>query len=134
MHTQKISSSGVDSKNDHRNPLNTSLTEEKPYKCDYCEYRCTKKSNLQVHTRKHTGEKPYKCDYCEYSCARKSYLVKHVRTHTGEKPYKCHYCDHRCARRDNLELHIRTHTGVKPYSPASVIRYAQWNNYVGTHS
>ena len=114
VHTQKISSSCVGSKTDHRNPINISLTAEKPYKCDYCDYRCIKRSILQRHIRTHTGEKPYKCDYCDYRCAWRDYLAQHIRTHTGEKLYKCYRCEYRSSYCSNLHRHVRTHAEKKP--------------------
>ncbi|XP_064595822.1 histone-lysine N-methyltransferase PRDM9-like [Liolophura sinensis] len=90
-------------------------TAEKPFKCTWCDYRCTQQSNLTQHVRTHTEEKPFKCTWCDYRCSVQSNLTQHVRTHTEEKPFKCTWCDYRCSVQSNLTQHVRTHTGEKPF-------------------
>lgn len=36
------------------------------FKCKYCDYKTTRKDNLNNHERKHTGDKPYECHECNY--------------------------------------------------------------------
>ena len=106
---------------------------DKPYKCDQCDYCCTRSGHLTTHKRTqcdyccsrsehlkihkqiHTDEKPYKCDQCDYCCSQSGSLKTHKRTHTGEKPYKCDQCDYCCSESGHLTRHKRTHTGEKPY-------------------
>ena len=33
----------------------------------------------------HTNEKPFECKFCDFKCALKSSLTKHERRHTEEK-------------------------------------------------
>jgi len=40
-------------------------------------------ANTLVHMRAHTQEKSYRCKYCEQSFCDSSTLKKHLRTHTG---------------------------------------------------
>ena len=148
VHTQKISFSSGGSKNYHRNSKIKSLTAEKPYQCDYCDYRRTWKSNVQQHIRMHTGEKPsvtlvsiglpgevvYRNTLAtlERSPTRVSTVsiglpgevvysnTSHSRhTHTGEKPCKSSYCEFRSANKKNLLRHIITHAEQKPYKYAN---------------
>ena len=49
--------------------------EERPFKCDDCDYSSSQKSNLRKHIMTHTGEKPFKCDDCGYSSSNKGKLM-----------------------------------------------------------
>ena len=57
---------------------------DKVFKCDMCDYRCSRKGNLQEHHRIHSGDKPYKCDMCDYRCSVKGKLQKHQRKHSSD--------------------------------------------------
>ena len=44
------------------------------------------RGNFKVHTmRKHTGEKPFKCNQCNYACTKSSHLQQHMRTQKFQK-------------------------------------------------
>ena len=68
------------------------ITENKPHKCFFCDYRARFKSHLVAHVMIHTGDKPYKCAVCNYATIQKSTLVKHMMIHTGEKPVCISIC------------------------------------------
>ncbi|XP_052745767.1 oocyte zinc finger protein XlCOF6 isoform X2 [Bicyclus anynana] len=98
-----------------KNPRVKTHTGAKPYSCEMCNYKCTKKSNLLQHMKTHTGAKPFSCEICNYKCARKHHLLDHMKTHTGEKPFCCEICNYKSARKHHLLDHMKTHTGEKPF-------------------
>ena len=44
--------------------------------------------------KKHNEDKPYKCEHCEYACSNSSYLKKHMNVHFKEKSFKCNQCEY----------------------------------------
>ncbi|CAF97509.1 unnamed protein product, partial [Tetraodon nigroviridis] len=96
-------------------------SEKRPFMCAYpgCNKRYFKLSNLQLHSRKHTGEKPYQCDFpdCGQSFSRSDQLKRHQRRHTGVKPFECETCQRKFSRSDHLKTHTRTHTGKTSEKP-----------------
>ena len=84
---------------------------EKPYMCDQCGKRCLWQCDLIVHMRIHSGEKPHECDKCMKCFNQKGQLNSHMRTHSGEKPYKCDQCTMRFSLKGTLKIHMRTHSG-----------------------
>lgn len=50
-------------------------------------------------------EKPYKCDFCEKGFPSSGALTKHRRVHTGERPYSCPMCGNRFAAKETLNRH-----------------------------
>lgn len=102
---------------------------EKPFRCQYCDYKCAQKNNLVVHERTHTGYKPFACPYCDYRTVQKPNLVKHMYLHTDQKPFSCDVCNYRCVQKTNLTKHKQRHLNekdgdkvdvksqIKPYRP-----------------
>lgn len=97
--------------------LNTSCfcpsSGEKPFECELCHKRFSRRDKLNMHSRSHTGEKPHKCKHCPYAAADSSSLKKHLRIHYDERPFKCQICPYASRNSSQLTVHLRSHTGRK---------------------
>ncbi|KAJ8969289.1 hypothetical protein NQ314_001828 [Rhamnusium bicolor] len=84
---------------------------EKCYKCCSCEKMFRDNTQLNVHSRKHTGEQPYACKICGKKFSVNGNLSKHMRIHTGERRYECDTCERKFTQFAHLEDHMKTHSG-----------------------
>ncbi|XP_063391777.1 oocyte zinc finger protein XlCOF6-like [Cydia fagiglandana] len=91
-------------------------TGEKPFRCTYCGYESSRKSNLRTHLTTHTDDKPFRCTHCDHKSRTKAHLRTHLITHTGEKPFSCSHCSYKCRSKADLQTHLMTHTDEKPFS------------------
>ncbi|KAG8434575.1 hypothetical protein GDO86_012809 [Hymenochirus boettgeri] len=111
------------------------------YKCPLCDMTCPLPSSLRSHIRfRHSDERPFKCQHCDYSCKNLVDLRRHQDTHSkipaycceyedctftarslssikahhrkfhegdSEPRYKCHVCEKCFTRGNNLTVHLR---------------------------
>lgn len=78
--------------------------EDKPLRCNTCEFACRHQLVLEQHLRSHGGSRLYKCADCSFSTQNKQKMTWHLRIHTGEKPYGCQQCRYTCT--DPLRLKV----------------------------
>ncbi|XP_036897859.1 zinc finger X-chromosomal protein-like isoform X2 [Sturnira hondurensis] len=92
-------------------------TGEKPYKCQYCEYRSADSSNLKTHIKtKHSKEIPFKCDICLLTFLDTKEVQQHALTHQETKTHQCAHCDHKSSNSSDLKRHIiSVHTKDYPH-------------------
>ncbi|XP_005871613.1 PREDICTED: zinc finger X-chromosomal protein isoform X1 [Myotis brandtii] len=92
-------------------------TGEKPYQCQYCEYRSADSSNLKTHIKtKHNKETPFKCDICLLNFSDIKEVQQHALIHQENKTHQCLYCEHKSSNSSDLKRHtISVHTKDYPH-------------------
>jgi len=79
------------------------------FTCLCCFKTFTSRSNLERHSRLHTGHRPYACPVCGKTFSRKDHLSNHATKHA----YKCGTCTRRCSDQTSLAEHYRVeHPGI----------------------
>lgn len=92
-------------------------TGEKPYACQYCEYKSADSSNLKTHIKsKHSKEIPLKCDICVLTFSDSKEAHQHALMHQKSKTHQCLHCSHKSSNSCDLKRHIiSVHTKDYPY-------------------
>uniref|UniRef100_A0A8C5KB04 Zinc finger X-chromosomal protein-like n=1 Tax=Jaculus jaculus TaxID=51337 RepID=A0A8C5KB04_JACJA len=92
-------------------------TGEKPYECQYCEYRSADSSNLKTHVKtKHSKDMPIKCDICLLTFSGTNEVQQHAFIHQESKTHQCLHCDHKSSNSSDLKRHIiSVHTKDYPH-------------------
>ena len=56
-------------------------TPDGKFMCTVCERLFSHQQTVRIHFRIHTNEKPYKCAFCDESYIRSDYLERHLKVH-----------------------------------------------------
>ncbi|XP_070574164.1 zinc finger protein ZFAT-like [Ptychodera flava] len=84
------------------------------YQCNICERKFKTKRDHDIHLYLHTNEKPHKCDLCDYTTARKPYIKAHVKKH--KIVYVCFFCDEKFLSSIKLTNHLQqTHSALPDF-------------------
>ncbi|RWS08500.1 zinc finger protein 236-like protein [Dinothrombium tinctorium] len=126
----------------------------KSIKCTLCNYSSNSKSALKSHFRIHTDEKPYQCSVCHYRCRQACNLKTHMKKkHSNAEAaskkrkqfsndnsstlkeqkqkkgvgraycqtlFPCQLCDCSFVREDSLRSHLRHHRETLPQTGAAL--------------
>ena len=69
------------------------LDTTKPFLCTVCHKRFTRRNDLNMHSKTHTGKNVYSCTQCEKRFSSQSGLYNHMNIHAGK--HKCTECGDR---------------------------------------
>ncbi len=64
---------------------------------------------MSFHLRIHTGFRPFECDVCKRRFTRRETLLSHTKSHLDIRPYSCCICNKTFKRRAHVTCHIETH-------------------------
>ena len=90
----------------------------KPFQCEICETRFSKKDLLKRHIDGiHSELKPFQCKECNLSFPQRRRLQRHINgVHLKLRPFQCQMCRNWYSRRDEVKRHIETvHLKTKPH-------------------
>ncbi|XP_042160001.1 zinc finger and BTB domain-containing protein 46 isoform X3 [Oncorhynchus tshawytscha] len=76
-------------KGGHSLSLNDFTVIRKKFKCPYCSFSAMHQCILKRHMRSHTGERPYPCEICGKKFTRREHMKRHTLVHSKDKKYVC---------------------------------------------
>ena len=86
------------------------------FQCKKCDYNTSNLTDYIRHKRCHTRERPFACDICEYRASRKCAVDVHRRIHfERERKYKCDHCEYKAYWKYNLSEHVKKYCKKADY-------------------
>lgn len=90
---------------------------EPRFECEICKRKFKGKSELKMHTMRHTNQSVGCCQYCGKTFISIPDLQRHVSfVHELERKFQCHLCRFKSKTEKHLEKHIKDHTAEKKIS------------------
>ncbi|KAK6294714.1 hypothetical protein J4Q44_G00355440 [Coregonus suidteri] len=100
-----------------------SISSQKVYKCDVCDYTSSTYVGVRNHRRIHNSDKPYRCCSCDFATTNMNSLKSHMRRHPQEhqavqllEQYRCSLCGYVCSHPPSLKSHMWKHAGDQNYN------------------
>lgn len=91
-------------------------SDERPYECEFCEYKCKCKTNLKRHIELHKDERRFICELCGASFHAHATLKEHhAYVHSDVRGFVCPNCGKGFKGRSGLRRHIRSHSDARPF-------------------
>ncbi|KAM4722872.1 zinc finger and BTB domain-containing protein 41 [Rhinophrynus dorsalis] len=87
-----------------------------PFPCEICGRHFNDTGNMKRHIEyTHGGKRKWTCFVCGKSVRERTTLKEHMRIHSGEKPYLCSICGQSFRHGSSYRLHLRVHHDDKRY-------------------
>ncbi|XP_060088343.1 zinc finger and BTB domain-containing protein 41 [Heteronotia binoei] len=87
-----------------------------PFPCDICGRQFNDTGNLKRHIEcTHGGKRKWTCFICGKSVRERTTLKEHLRIHSGERPHLCSICGQSFRHGSSYRLHLRVHHDDKRY-------------------
>ena len=89
------------------------------FRCNKCDYRCSRKTQLAQHSTTHMGEEARTevCEQCGAKFKKKDVLTVHIkRVHKKIKDHKCEACGKAFFSKTKMLQHVKIHTGEMDFS------------------
>ena len=88
---------------------------DKHLMCSQCDFRCSRKFDLNRHMATHSSERPWVCSDCGRGFKDQSSLRKHLKIHSGIREHECKECGKAFFEKRDLKVHMMTHTGQRQH-------------------